>query len=125
MMTGQRARWAAATMVGGMLLALTPAAVRAADEDIVKQVEAAKTPADHEAIAARYDALAKEARDNAAMHRTMAKQYQHGANLKGGLGTTNASMARHCETLAKNFDTQAKEFEAMAKAQRQLGAKAK
>jgi hypothetical protein len=111
-------------LVGASALIVVPATAPAA-EDMVKQVEAAKTPADHTAVAERYDALAKEAREQAAMHRTMAKQYHAGSNLKGNLGTTNASMARHCETLAKNFDAQAKEFEAIAKAHRQLAATAK
>jgi len=120
-------RKAKTILLGGLIalatLAIAVPGARAADDDLVKQVEAARTPADHEAIAARYDALAKEAKDEAAMHRAMAKQYQQGPNAKGNLGTTATSMAKHCENLARNFDAQAKEFEAIAKAHRQLAAK--
>ena len=115
--------------IGKMMLGIMGAAVFAtlsvpamwarADEhdDIVQKIESAKTPADHEALAAHYERMAADARKEADRHRRMAKTY--GAGPSAGKGTW-AAFPQHCTNLAKDLDSEAKEYEAMAAAHRQL-----
>jgi hypothetical protein len=93
---------------------------RAAEEvDIEKMIQAAKTPADHQAIADYYQHQADAAKAKAAEHTKMAQQYKTGAF---GLKT---HFHEHCETLAKLYQSEAKEYAALAEAHRQMAAKAK
>src|SRR5262245_19262741 len=61
-----------------MLMPALPTArpVEAADMPTMQQLEGAKTKADHEAIAAQYDALAAEAKSKATEHTEMAAMYK-------------------------------------------------
>ena len=108
-------------MTGAALFATlsVPAMSARADEhdDIVQKIEQAKTPADHEALAAHYTKMAAEAKAQAERHRQMAKTY--GAGPSGGKGTW-AAFPQHCTNLAKDLDSEAKEYEAMAAAHREL-----
>jgi hypothetical protein len=100
-----------------------PRAGAADDTSIVDQVKSAKTPAEHEAIAKRYDAQAAAARRNAAAHEQMADSYRAMASSIGK-GSGASSMPQHCESLVKTFEAEAADYEAMAQAHRAL-AKAK
>jgi hypothetical protein len=84
------------------------------------QVKAAKTAADHEALAADYDRMAADAKTHAAEHRSMAKAYR-----AAGGPAVKAQLPEHCEGLAKFYDGVAKEYAAMAGAERELAKKAK
>src|SRR5262245_19025641 len=84
------------------------------------QVKAAKTAADHEALAADYDGMAADAKTKAAEHRSMAKAYRAAGGPAG-----KAQLPEHCEGLPKFYDGVAKEYSAMAKAERDLAKKAK
>jgi hypothetical protein len=101
------------------VLAVPVRSVPAEDQpSIDEMVKNAKAPADHLALAARYDKPAADAQSQATSHRTMANTYRGFAFPKGFGG--QAAMVGHCETLAKTFDTQASEYKAMAEAHRQI-----
>ena len=85
------------------------------------QIAAAKTPADHEAIAKAYDAEAATAEATANEHETMARTYKVGGSPKG----TYAEMVRHCARLAKSYREAATEYRALAAEHRKLAAAAK
>lgn len=79
----------------------------------------AKTPADHEAIAAHYDKEAQAAHAKHAEHQKMGEFYKKNPTLnKSGFGT-------HCDLIASNFDKTAKEYEALAKMHRDMAKSAK
>ena len=107
-------------LVAAMTIAAPTYRVAAAEDmDIDAKIAAAKTPADHEAIAAYYDAQAKEAHAKAAEHAKMAKEYRSvGALAKG-------RFPEHCEGLARIYASAAKEYEAMAKSHRDMAKHAK
>lgn len=103
--------------LAGILAASSQTAYAEENANIEEMVKNARTPADHQALAAHYDALAADAESRAASHRTMANSYRGIPIPKGG-GTT--AMVQHCENLAKSFDSQAREYKAMAAAHRQM-----
>jgi hypothetical protein len=80
------------------------------------QVAAAKTPADHEAIAQAYDADVASAEAKARMHEAMAATYRAANSPKS---TTNV-MVRHCERLVKEYRAAASEYGALAAEHRRL-----
>jgi hypothetical protein len=100
---------------------LWASAVRApAAEDLSQKVQAAKTPADHEALAADYDKLAAAARAEAAVHRKMAEAYKGMSATAIGKAGGLSAMPQHCESLVKTFEEQAKMYDALAAAERAL-----
>jgi hypothetical protein len=104
------------------LLVAAPAAVRALDAaDLPRAVQSAKTPADHEAIAAYFDEQAKAARAEAAHHRDLAAIYGKEPPVSPKGGETHAfhrQMAQHCDALAKEYEQAAKDYASMAAAHR-------
>ena len=83
------------------------------------QIAAAKTPADHEAIAKAYDAEAAAAEGKAKAHEGMARTYRAGG------GTPKASptaMVGHCDRLMKSYSAAAVEYRALAAEHRKLAA---
>lgn len=102
-------------------LALVGAATAAPDDVVTQaQIEAAKTPEQHEAIARAYDDEAAAVEQRAEGHAKMAKTYRY-AYGKGG----RASMANHCERLEKDFRNAATAYRELAKEHRQMAAQAK
>ena len=79
------------------------------DDNVNQAITAAKTPEDHQALAAYFTSKAEAALAAAKKHDEMAKSF-----------APSKSMAAHCATLAANNRRQAKEYTAMAKAQDQL-----
>jgi hypothetical protein len=99
-------------------VAILPAWAPAA-EDVPKMIGAAKTPADHQALATYYEREATAARANAEMHRKMAEEYR-----KAGGPAVKAQLPEHCDGLVKYYEGAAKDLEAMAAAHREMaGAK--
>ena len=94
------------------VLSLAVAPTFASAADLTAQISAAKTAADHEAIA---DAYAKEAADaeaNATVHEKMAASYK-------GLGKTGQFHGdQHCASIAKRYREQAKDLNELAAAHR-------
>lgn len=81
------------------------------------QIEAAKTPADHEAIAASYDDEATRLEATAKEHDRMANAYRSAATKKG---PDMAAMRAHCLKLAKQYADAAQENRALAAAHRAM-----
>jgi hypothetical protein len=92
----------------------------AANEDPVSaaQIEAAKTPADHEAIAAAYDREAARFDELAAKHVSMAKAYRTAAATNKGMRA--APMKMHCDKLVETYKTAAEENRQMAAEHRKM-----
>ncbi len=88
---------------------------------IQKQIEAARTPADHEALAAYYVKQAAEARARATEHRAMGKAYS--ITPPGGRG--GGSWAVHCNATATSYDDIAARYDAMASEHRQMASQPK
>jgi hypothetical protein len=119
----------ASAMVAGLLaLASGFVVVQAADqagassqmshESIEALIANAKTPQDHEAIAALYETEAKRLEVDAARHEKMAKLYE---SMKGAKRPAE-SIVRHCRNIAKNLRAAAKENAELAKMHREVAA---
>jgi hypothetical protein len=104
-------------------LALPTIQARAADcSGLDAKIGGAKTAADHEAIAACYDDMAKDAQAKAAEHEKMAKAY----SMSGvGNQATKTHFHQHCEALIRSYGAEAKEYTALATAHRDMAKKAK
>ena len=83
------------------------------------QIAAAKTPADHEAIAKAYDAEAASAEAKAKAHETMARMYRAGG---GAPKAPSAAMVRHCDRLVNDYSAAAVEYRGLAAEHRKLAA---
>lgn len=92
----------------------------AADAAVVTpaQIESAKTPADHEAIAAAYDKEAAQLESMAKKHETMVGTYR--AMATGSKGADSAAMASHCGKLVTEYKAAAQENRSLAAAHRQM-----
>jgi hypothetical protein len=77
--------------------------------DTVK-IQAAKTPADHEAIAKVYEAEAVRFEKMAGMHKGLAETYSSQAGAK----SWHAAQAKHCDTIAADLQAAAKESRELA-----------
>jgi len=78
-----------------------------------EMIEAAKTSAEHEKLAAEYEREAKAARAKAEEHKKMADAYRKA----GGALVEKLHFDQHCDALVKSYTTTAEEFEALAKAE--------
>ena len=108
--------FAASIVAAGLVFSVaTPVSTAHAAEVTEAQITAARTPADHEAIAAAYDAEAKAADEMAANHESMAKAYKSA----GGKGGTQ-SMVSHCGRLVTQYRAAAQEYRALATEHRAL-----
>lgn len=81
------------------------------------QIAAARTPADHEAIAKAYEADAATAEATAGKHEAMARTYRSAGGPKK---TGTSSMVRHCERLVKNYTEAAADYRALAAEHRSM-----
>jgi hypothetical protein len=105
-------------MTAGLaVLVLTATAAYAAPAPFVSEaaVSAAKTPAEHEAIAKAYDDEAASLKQKAEVHGDMAKS-NAGAGMKGPQMQIN----KHCKAIAKDYEAAAAESAELAKLQRKL-----
>jgi hypothetical protein len=83
-------------------------------KSVEQMITEAKTPADHEAIAAYYEKEAQAAHAKHAEHQRMEEFYKKNPALnKSGFGA-------HCDIIAANYDKTAKEYEALAKLHRDM-----
>lgn len=73
------------------------------DDNIVERIAQAKTPAEHEAIAAYYKAQATVAAAKVKEHEAMVKAYK------------SKTMDRHCESLLQTYRAQEKDLMQLAK----------
>lgn len=87
---------------------------------IQQQIEAARTPSDHEALAAYYAKEAVAARARAVDHRAMGRAYS--VTPPGGRG--GGSWASHCNATAASYEEIATRYDAMAAEHRQMASQA-
>src|SRR5262245_19883781 len=85
------------------------------EKNIDQMISTAKTPADHEAIAAYYEKEAQEARQKEAQHKEFSKSYSTIPVLK-----TKGSAVAHCDAIAKKYADIAKDNEALAKMHKEM-----
>jgi hypothetical protein len=104
------------TLVLAALLLMAPC-IGTADQAMMDKISAAKTPADHEALAAEYAKQAADAKAKAVEHEQMAKTY-------AGAVREKLHFDQHCHALAAYYRSIAKEFDAMAEAHRKLAKQA-
>jgi hypothetical protein len=89
-------------------------------KSIEQLISEAKTPADHEAIAAYYEKQAQAAHEQHAEHQKASKSYATIPVLK-----TKTGAVAHCNTIAKKYQDIAKEYEALAKLHKDMAKHAK
>jgi hypothetical protein len=99
-------------IAAGLTAALSLPAIVTAGDAASKSLEAmaaeaAKTPEQHQALAAYYREKAESARKEANLHEGMALSY--GKTAAGG-----GAMAQHCNNIMKAAKEQATEYEALA-----------
>ena len=84
--------------------------------DMMQMAMQAKTPADHEKLATRYDQEAAEARGKSEMHKKMAEDIRK----TGGALFSKTHYDEHCDGLATHYSKIAEEYAALAKAERDM-----
>lgn len=84
-----------------------------------QMITGAKTPADHEALAALYDKEAQEARQKQAYHLKMKEFYEKNP------GMNKSGFSFHCQQVALQFQKMAEEYETLAKMHRDIAKAAK
>jgi hypothetical protein len=87
------------------LLTISGGRAFAADDDMAAKISAAKTAADHEALAAEYTTKASEAEASAVEHDKMAKAY---------LGKAGQFHGDHCVAVARRYRENARDLKALA-----------
>ena len=108
-----------ATLLAVVALAYLPVSSAEEDKNIEQLITEAKTPADHEAIAATYEKLAQEAHQKHADHKKMEEWY------KKNPATNKAEFSFHCDRIGVNYDKIAKEYEGLAKLHKDMAKHAK
>lgn len=111
-----------ALAIAALLAAGCAATPPAPPVPLSQQVESAQSPADHRALAQRYEQEAEEARKRARDHRALLASYQRGPQYRwidrvgpaGSTATGMPAMPRHCETLARNDEEAARTYSEMA-----------
>jgi hypothetical protein len=105
----------ALTLFAALLLALTVAGplagvarAQVTAENVAERIAAAKTAADHEALAAYFRQQAAAQADKVKLHEDMLARYK-----KVG-GKPYETMITHCQTLLGNYRQAQKEYEALA-----------
>ncbi len=106
-------------------LPTTWAGAAAQEGATAQKVQAAKTAADHEALAGEYETEATAAKAKASEHRKMAEAYKGMTASSGGKVSAGSTMPQHCESIAKTYDQQAEMYSAMAAAEREMAKAAK
>lgn len=105
----------AALLLVGVALWMPPIRAGAA-EGIDQMIARAKTPADHEAIAAYYDKEAAQAEAEVKMHADLAARYKSFLRL--------SSQAMHCERMAQSYREVARDARALGVEHRQMAKEA-
>jgi len=111
-----------ATLLAAVLVLPTSRAAAADCDGLDAKISAAKTAAEHEAIAGCYDDMAKGAEAKAAEHKKMAQAYGMGSI---GNQATKTHFHQHCESLIRSYEAEAKEYASLASMHRDMAKKAK
>jgi hypothetical protein len=114
-------RFTAAIAVGAMLgivaLVFLPLGIAGEGENIAQKVRDAKTPADHQAIAAVFEKEAQAAQQAAKQHSQLKDAYAKKPDMQ--------MMVSHCDTLVKHYQEIAKDLGAMAEMHKKMGGMAR
>lgn len=115
------ARNMAATVLS-LAMIFTPAASFSAQpgQDMDEMIGSAKTAADHEALAAKYESEAENLLRQSERHQRMGERY---AGIEIG-GAKGPKFAAHCKALAEDFRSAAQENRELAALHRELAAAA-
>ena len=89
-------------------------------KNIEQMITEAKTPADHEAIAAYYEKEAQEAQQKYEEHLKLKATYAKIPHLASKTG-----LPAHCDSIAEKYEGIAKDYEALAKLHREMAKSAK
>ena len=108
-------------LMGALAVALASPAFAAECDGLDAKIGAAKTAADHEAIAACYDGFAKDAQAKADEHKAMGAAYRKSAGAPVG----KLGLPQHCDYFTTTFQAEAKNYGEMASAHRQMAKNAK
>jgi hypothetical protein len=113
-----RRGWCAAALIAAALAVAMPArpllAAAITEDNVAEHIAAAKTPADHQALAAYFHAQAKAEGDRVARHEKMLASY------KAGGGKPYENMMAHCKDIIAAAKKAQGDYEAMAKEHEQL-----
>ena len=114
----QLARLSALAVVG-LLTIWTPtlAAQTLSPEEVASLLDNQATKEDHLKLAGHYQAEAKQLRDNAARHETLAARYK---KMPGRPGELHEHMAHHCDNLVASLRSAAEETDQLASAHREM-----
>jgi hypothetical protein len=111
--------WKSIVMVAALISVGTfgyaPVSFAKDGKSIEQMITEAKTPADHEAVAAYYDQEAQAAHQKHAEHLKLKASYEKTPHLASKTG-----LPGHCNTIAMNYQKMAKEYEALAKVHREM-----
>ena len=125
-----RGRWASLA-AGVVALTLTAAPLtaqtsktRLSTKEVVALIESAKTPADHEKLAAYYDQTATELEEKAKEHKELAAAYKRMPVSGNPRITSPARPISHCENIAADAGKAAAEARSMAEHHRMLAKEA-
>jgi hypothetical protein len=86
------------------------------DQNVATAMQAAKAPADFQALATYFQAQAQQATANAARHQAMMDVFSHSS------GRSQPSWSAHCLNLLKSYKEQAQDYAALATAYEKLAA---
>ena len=115
-------------LLSATVLALAAAVLPAVGADeishdqLMHMIQSAKTPADHQKIAAVYEQQARDDQAAAEKHQSMERMYR-GIDPTGG-GRGSGQMAAHCKRIADDYSRAAKEHSQLAKLHRDAAASA-
>lgn len=101
----------------------TAKAPQLTEKELLALLETAKTPADHEKLAAYYDGEAADFDAKASKHKRFAAAYRRmpaPGNPTRNIPDTRASAASHCDNIAAESEKAAKEARSMAEHHRML-----
>ncbi len=101
-------------LITGVSAAQTPKVAPLRDKELSSLLENAKTPADHEKLAAFYESDAVDLEANAAKHKMLAATYRKMRGTGNSRTSTPPSMALHCDSIAAAMTKAAKEARTMA-----------
>ena len=104
---------AVGAVLGIMALVSLPWGIAGEEEDIVQKVHDAKTPADHQAIAAFFEKEVQAAQQEAKLYGQLQDTYAEKPDMQ--------MIISHCEMLVKHYQDIAKELGAMAEMHKKLG----
>lgn len=111
-------------ILGASLFACAPSGSTTKTEtlafDLESAIKTAKTPADHERIAAYYEQEAAEYKKKAALHERMGSEYEMYKFPIHQKGHDMAKASAHCKDLTRLFNQAAEEYLSLAREHRQL-----